>query len=82
MNNGRGETGERIESHIVTLQWCSPDQSKTTTLTHIIACAAHAIHMLFQKKAKNFVDKPVRMLISIKVFVTKVVVLKMDAFWG
>ena len=33
MNNGRGESGERRESHSVTLQWCSRDQSKTTTLT-------------------------------------------------
>ena len=32
MNNGRGESGERRESHSVTLQWCLNDQSKTTAL--------------------------------------------------
>ena len=30
MNNGRGESGEARESHSVTLQWCSCDESKTT----------------------------------------------------
>ena len=34
MNNGR-VSGERRESHSVTLQWCSCDQYKTTTLKHI-----------------------------------------------
>ena len=32
MNNSRGESGERRESHSVTIQYCSRDQSKTTTL--------------------------------------------------
>ena len=32
MNNDRGESGERRESHSVPLQWRSRDQSKTTTL--------------------------------------------------
>ena len=32
MNNDTGENGETRESHSVTLQWCSYDQSKTITL--------------------------------------------------
>ena len=32
MNNDRSVSGERRESHNVTLQWCSREQSKTTTL--------------------------------------------------
>ena len=32
MNNDRGVGGKRRESHSVTLQWCSRDQSKTTIL--------------------------------------------------
>ena len=33
MNNDTGENGERRESHRVTLQWCSRDQSKTMALS-------------------------------------------------
>ena len=33
MNNNRGVSGERRESHSVTIQWCSRDQSKTMVLT-------------------------------------------------
>ena len=36
MNNGRGESGERRESHNVTIQWCSRDQSKTTNLSGLL----------------------------------------------
>ena len=28
-------SGERVESHSVTLQWCSRDQSKTTALSQV-----------------------------------------------
>ena len=35
MNNGRGESGDRRESHSVPLQWFSRDQSMTTTLSFL-----------------------------------------------
>ena len=44
MNNGRGESGERRESHSVTIQWCSRDQSKTTALKRGICKVGYCVN--------------------------------------
>ena len=46
MNNDTGENSERRGSHSVTLQWCSRDQSMTTTLTLPLRLSSRATELL------------------------------------
>ena len=48
MDNGRVECGEGRKSHSVTLQWCSHDQPKTTTLTIVCNFKYYFLHCLHE----------------------------------
>ena len=53
MNKGRGESGERRETHSMPLQWCSHGQSKTTTLTFSDRSKQVSLHMKTTLVHKN-----------------------------
>ena len=53
MNNSRGVSGERRESHNVTFQWCSRDQSKTATLNNEFQRRSLTSNQLIRSQSKT-----------------------------
>ena len=69
--NKRGESGERRESDSVTLQWCSRDQSKTTTLNdviYLIFCFSY-LFLLFLSTLLFFLFKLLSLCFQISSFI-------------